>query len=139
MGSSGVRYVFDTQVQFAELSNSLNRRGNKNVLISLNPEMCFKLTDYSFQRLKKKNVPDSVLDNLKDLDGKTCTSKDQFWEAVENQVGEEAEQYKELVFKYADTGDTGRGKLIRFYGAITPRKASEITPVQLEIVEEGQS
>ena len=56
-GASDTQYKFDTQVQFSELSNSLNRRGNQNVLAVLKPQMCFALTDASFEEFKKNNIP----------------------------------------------------------------------------------
>ena len=141
VGSSGVQHTFDTQVQFAELSNSLNRRGNKDILINLEPEMCFKLTDDSLQRLEKKDEVAEVFSALKSLQSDACTFKEPFWESVKEQIGENAEQYQELIFKYADTNDTGKGKELRFYGAITHERSGKIiiTPVQLEFVEEGQS
>jgi predicted lipoprotein len=140
-GASGVQYEFDTQVQFAEVSNSLNRRGNQNILPALEPELCFTLTDDSLQRLGKKDIPDNVLSQLKNLKDNPCTSRESFWDVVKNKGGEDAEQYKELVFKYADTNGTGRGKPLYVYGAITHERSGKIiiTPVQMEFVEEGQS
>ena len=140
-GSSGTQYLFDTQVQFAEVSNSLNRRGNKNILANLEPELCFKLTDDSLQRLEKKEELAEVFSALKNLQSDACAFKDQFWESVKKQIGENAEQHQELIFKYADTNDTGKGKEIQFYGALTHERSGKIiiTPVQLEFVEGGQS
>ena len=142
IGSSGTQYLFDTQVQFAEVSNSLNRRGNKNVLSSLESELCFKLTDDSLQSLeKKKEIAAEVFSALKNLHSDNCALREPFWESVKEQIGEDAEQYQELIFKYADTNDTGKGKEIQFYGAITHERSSQIiiTPVQLKFLEEGQS
>jgi predicted lipoprotein len=141
VGSSKVQYKFDTQVQFAELSNALNARGNKNILATLEPMMCFKLTEASFESLKEKKIPDNVLDNLNSLKDNTCTSKEQFWETVKEQVGGEVEQYQADVLKSADTSDTAKGRQVRFYGAITQERSGAIiiTPVQLEFVKEGQS
>jgi predicted lipoprotein len=140
-GASSVNYQFDTQVQFAELSNSLNRRGNQNILVVLEPKMCYTLSDYSLEKLKGKEVPEDILNTLSGLNEGTCTSKDQFWEAVQDLIGEKAEEYQELIWKYADTNDTLKGKSIRVYGAITQERSGEIiiTPVQLEILEEGHS
>jgi predicted lipoprotein len=141
VGASKVQHKFDTQVQFAELSNALNARGNKNILATLEPMMCFKLTEASFESLKEKKIPDNVLDKLTSLKDNPCTSKEQFWEAVKKQIGTEAEQYQEDILKSADTSDTGKGQQVRFYGAFTQQKTGEIiiAPVQLEIVKEGQS
>jgi predicted lipoprotein len=141
VGSSGVQYKFDTQVQFAELSNALNARGNKNILATLTPAMCFKLTEVSFESLKEKKIPDNVLDKLNSLKDNACTSKEQFGETVKKQGGGEVEQYKDDILKSADTSDTGKGQRVRFYGAFTQQKSGEIiiAPVQLEFVKEGQS
>jgi predicted lipoprotein len=141
VGPSGAQYKFDTQVQFAELSNALNARGNKNILATLTPAMCFKLTEASFESLKEKKIPDNVLNKLNSLKDNACTPKEQFWEAVKKQIGAEAEQYQEDILKSADTSDTGKGQQVRFYGAFTQQKTGEIiiAPVQLEIVKEGQS
>lgn len=139
-GASGVTYTFDTQVQFAELSNSLNRRGNQNVLAVLEPEMCYTLSDDTFERLQKKDVPDSALDALNSLRNAACTSKDQLWDAITAQLGDEAGDYEELIWKYADTSQTARGKIVHVYGAITQDSSGKIviTPVHLEIMEEDQ-
>lgn len=140
-GASGTTYSFDTQVQFAELSNSLNRRGNQNVLAVLEPAMCYALSDYSLEQLRKKEVPEDVLNALTGLNDGVCAAKDQFWGDVQSQLGEKAAEYEELIWKYADTSDTLKGALIRVYGAITQETSGKIviTPVQLEILEEGQS
>ncbi len=139
-GASGTHYLFDTQVQFAELSNSLNRRGNQNVLAVLEPKMCYTLSDYSLEQLQKKDVSEDVLNTLSGLNDGACTGKDQFWKAIQSLIGEKAEEYQELIWKYADTSNTLKNASIRVYGAITPESSGKIviTPVQLEILEEGQ-
>ena len=136
---SGTQYKFDTQVQFSELSNSLNRRGNQNVLAVLKPQMCFALTDASFEEFKKNNMPDAVIEKLNSLKNQACTLESQFGDTVKNLLGTDAGQYQELVLKYADASETAKGKTVRVYGAITPQKAKEITPALLEFIEEGQS
>jgi predicted lipoprotein len=149
-GSSGIKYMFKHQVPFAHLSNELNNRGNRDVLAALEPEMCVKLTDSFFTQVKRegesnpnKKIPDKVLDTLKSLADRPCPPEESFWEAVKNQVGEEAEQYKGLILKYADMSDMGKRRQIRFYGAMTDDRPNpikiEVIPVQLEFVEEGQS
>ena len=149
-GSSGVKYMFKHQVPFAHLSNELNARGNKEVLAILEPEMCITLTDSFFTQVKReeesdpnKKIPDNVLDTLKSLADRPCPPEESFWEAVKNQVGEEAEQYKGLILKYADMSDMGKKRQIRFYGVITDDRPNpikiEVIPVQLEFVKEGQS
>jgi predicted lipoprotein len=140
-GSSGVKYTFDTQVQFAELSNALNARGNQNTLTALEPAMCFKLTADSFQSLQENQVPEAVITKLSSLQDQPCTNKDAFWNVIKQQAGAEVEQYQEAIFKAADASDTAKGREIRFYGAFTHQKSGEvvITPVQLEIGAEGQS
>jgi predicted lipoprotein len=140
-GASGVTYQFDTQVQFAELSNSLNRRGNQNILAVLEPKMCYTLSDYSLKKLQGKEVPEDVLSTLSSLNDGTCTAKDPFWEAIQGLIGEKAEEYQELIWKYADTSDTLKNASIRVYGAITQDRSGKIiiTPVQLDILEEGHS
>jgi predicted lipoprotein len=139
-GASGLTYTFDTQVQFAEFSNSLNRRGNAHVLAALEPAMCFKVSDHTLEQLAKNAVPDDVVAQLADLTTAACASKDQFWERIQAQIGAEADQYEELIRKFADPSDTAHGALVRVYGAITPDKSDTIviTPVSLEILEEGQ-
>lgn len=138
-GASGTQYKFDTQVQFSELSNSLNRRGNQNVLAVLKPQMCFALTDASFEEFKKNNMPDAVIEKLNSLKNQACALETQLGETVKNLLGADAGQYQELVLKYADASETAKGKTVRVYGAMTPQKAKEITPAQLEFIEEGQS
>ena len=149
-GASGIKYMFKHQVPFAHLSNELNNRGNKEVLAILEPEMCITLTDSFFTQVKReeesnpdKKIPDNVLDTLKSLADRPCPPEESFWEALKNQVGEEAEQYKGLILKYADMSYTGAGRQIRFYGAMTDDRPNpikiEVIPVQLEFVEEGQS
>lgn len=141
MGSSGVKYTFDTQVQFAELSNALNARGNQNTLAALRPVMCYKLTADSLQSLKENQVPEAVIAKLGGLQDQPCAKKDAFWNAVKQAAGAEIEQYQEALFKAADASDTTKGREIRFYGAFTHQKSGEIviTPVQLEFGAEGQS
>lgn len=138
-GASGTPYKFDTQVQFSELSNSLNRRGNQNVLAALKPQMCFALTDASFEEFKKNNMPDAVIEKLNSLKNQACVFEPQFTDTVKNLLGADAGQYQELTLKYADASETAKGKTVRVHGAITPQKAKEITPAQLEFIEEGQS
>ena len=137
-GDSGIQHKFDTQVQFAELSNSLNRRGNQNVLASLDPEMCVRLSDWSFEKLEGDKLPDEVLAQLSALKGQACSSQEQLWETIKNQLGEKAEEHREAIVKRIDASDTAQGRFVRFYGALTPRKDDEITPVLFEFVEEGQ-
>ena len=100
--------------------------------------MCYILSDYSLEKLKGKDVSEDILTTLSSLNDGVCTSKDQFWEAVKGLIGDKAEEYQELIWKYADTSDTLKGKSIRVYGAITQERSGEIiiTPVQLDILEE---
>lgn len=140
-GSSGVKYTFDTQVQFAELSNALNARGNQSTLAALTPVMCYKLTDESLQSLKENQVPEAVVTKVGSLKDQPCASKDALWNSVKQAAGAEVEPYQEAIFKAADASDTAKGREVRFYGAFTQQKTGEIviTPVQLEIGAEGQS
>ena len=140
-GASGTQHKFDTQVQFAELSNALNARGNKNILAAFEPAWCLKLTETSFESLKEKNVPENVLNKLAGLKDAACAAKAPFWEAVKKQAGANIEQYQADVLKAADASDTGKGQSVSFYGAFTQQKSGEImiTPAQLEFVKEGQS
>ena len=135
-GDSGAQYKFETQVQFAEVSNSLNRRGNQNVLASLDPEMCVKLSDWSFDKLEDK-LPDDVMEALSAFKGQACRPEDELWKDIATQLGEKAEEYQKDILKRFDASDTAQGKIIHFYGAITPRKDQEITPILFEFVEEG--
>ncbi len=121
VGSSGVKYMFQHQVPFGHLSNVLNNWGNKEVLATIEPEVCIKLTDTFFKQLKSeeeknpdKKIPDNVLNTLKSLVDRACTPEESFWEALKNQAGEEAEQYKGLVLRYADMSYTGKRRQIRF-------------------------
>jgi hypothetical protein len=140
-GASGLNYQFDTQVQFAELSNSLNRRGNQNILAVLEPKMCYALSDYSLEKLQGKEIPEDILNTLSGLNNGTCIAKDSFWKAVQGLIGDKAEEYQELIWKYADTSDTLKNASIRVYGATTQERSGKIiiTPVQLDILEEGHS
>jgi hypothetical protein len=99
------------------------------------------LSDYSLEKLQGKEVPEDILKTLSGLHEGTCSSKDQFWEAVQGLIGEKAEEYQELIWKYADTSDTLKNASIRVYGAITQERSGKIiiTPVQLDILEEGHS
>jgi predicted lipoprotein len=139
VGASGTKYTFDTQVQFAELSNAINARGNQNTLAALEPVMCYKLTEESFQSLKEDQIPEVVLTKLSSLKDQPCTNKDAFWNAIKQQAGADVEQYQAALLKAADTSDSAKGREVRFYGAFTHQKSGEIiiTPVQLEIGAEG--
>ena len=135
-GDSGTQYKFDTQVQFAELSNSLNRRGNQNVLTALDPEMCVKLSEWSFGKLESK-LPADVMEKLGAFQGQACMPQDDLWNAIAAELGDKAEEFQKEILKRFDASDTAQGKLVRFYGALTPRKDEEITPVLFEFAEEG--
>lgn len=142
VGESGVRYIFDTQVQFAEVSNALNDRGNKAILKTLEPAMCFSLTEESLQDLQKKDMPEDMLAKLHELQGQVYTPESAFLDAIRQQIGAEAtEEYQKYLLRYADTNATGKGKLLHFYGAFSLQEDGEvvITPVKFEFVEEGQS
>jgi hypothetical protein len=99
------------------------------------------------EKLQGKEVSEDILNTLSGLNDGTCAAKDPFWEAVQDLIGEKAaysenaEEYQELIWKYADTGDTLKNASIRVYGAITQDRSGKIiiTPVQLDILEEGQS
>jgi hypothetical protein len=121
-----------------------------HVLATLEPVMCTKLTDTALKQFERegknnpdKKIPDNVLDKLKSLVDRECNPEESFWEAVKNQVGEEVEQDKGLILKYAEMSYTGKRRQIRFYGTMTDDRPNpikiEVIPVLLEFVEEGQS
>ena len=141
-GASGTVYKFDTQVQFAEVSNALNARGNKAILLNLEPQICLKLTDASFESFKENQVPAQVSDQLRSLKDQACLPKAALEDTIKKQTGSAGEPYRDVILKAADASDTGKGQIAHFYGAFTHQKSGEIiiTPVQLEIIaEEGQS
>ena len=126
VGSSGAQYRFKAQEQFGALSIALNDRGIMHVLATLEPVMCTKLTDTSLKQFERegknnpdKKIPDNVLDKLKSLVDRECNPEESFWEALKNQVGEEVEQDKGLILKYAEMSYTGKRRQIRFYGTMT--------------------
>lgn len=64
------------------------------------PTQSFKLTEQHLEDLGHGGLPDGVLENLKPLEGRKFT-KDDFWTAVEKQIGEgSTTEYKELILKH---------------------------------------
>jgi hypothetical protein len=52
------------------------------------PALSFKLTEEHLEKLRHGGIPDGVLEDLEILKGQNFT-KDNFWKAVEKQIGEE--------------------------------------------------
>lgn len=62
-------------------------------------QACFKLTTFSFKKLKDEGIPDTVLKSLEHLEDKEFT-KDELLNAVKISIGkEQANKYKNLILK----------------------------------------
>ncbi|MCP4400017.1 MAG: hypothetical protein GY801_22260 [bacterium] len=85
----------DFTERYATLSANLADKLQKHIY-----SPSFKLTNSSFQKLKKERVHNKVIENLKNLKNKVLT-EDKLLAAVENQIGaEQAEEYKKLILKH---------------------------------------
>lgn len=63
----------------------------------------YKLTYSSLRKLKAEGLPDTTLENLNNLKNKNFPHKDAFWDAVEQEIGEESiDKYKESIVQHAE-------------------------------------
>lgn len=63
----------------------------------------FKLIDQALQSLRDNGIPDEIVNRLQLLEGQEFTKKQDFWQAVETQIGKDATtQYKKLITKHAE-------------------------------------
>lgn len=62
----------------------------------------FKLTDQSLEILKANNIPETIIDSLRNIENQLYIGKDRFVEALKNLLGKENTQtYKSLILRYA--------------------------------------
>lgn len=71
-------------------------------MITKHKKAWFKLTYFSFQKLRNEGIPNTGLERLKCLEDQEFT-KDDLLHAVESQIGkEQTDTYKKLIVKHAD-------------------------------------
>lgn len=121
----GEKYVSYVRAEFRAAATAKGRQGDiAEAMVDATleiPDPSFKLTDQSLEDLEKdleeekvdEDISEEILEGLKPLEDQEFTDKDDFLEAVEQQIGKEyLREYKDLILKHAKSWISREGKLL---------------------------
>jgi hypothetical protein len=81
-------------------------------------EVMFQLTKQSLEDLRKQNLPEKILNALESLKDQIFKEESSFVNALQEKIGEELGQYKEIIVKYAKSSQEQEERPVNPLGTI---------------------